>query len=247
MKALGHFILAIQFLTRIHLTGKNMPCEKEDFKGAMSFFTIIGLIIGLFQYGAFCLTFYLTGEAFMSAVVTTFVGIYLTGGMHLDGLADLFDGFGAQKDREKTLEIMKDSRVGSFGVIGLLADITLHIAGIMALRSNPLWIVLVPLVGKWSVVLLCYTGTCASKGLGALWIQNISRKGVLLNTLVVIGIGSWILKPLDLGLLLLLALFYTLGFKKVVTQKLGGVTGDCLGAMQQLTEWLVLLLLLSFQ
>lgn len=243
MKGLQHFILATQFLTRIHLTNKNMPCEKEDFRGAMNFFALIGCIIGLGQYVVYSFFMYVTGEALLAAVGATFTGIFLTGGLHLDGLADIFDGFGAQTNRERTLEIMKDSRVGSFGVIGLILDILLHVACLAALDKMPLAIILVPVIGKWTVVLLCYTGKCATQGLGALWIENIKGGGVLINTLVVIGAILCILPFFKGGLVLLGAALTMWYAKHKFTQKLGGITGDCLGAMEQIGEWAVLLLL----
>jgi adenosylcobinamide-GDP ribazoletransferase len=245
MKVVAHFVLGLQFLTRINLTKKNMPCQQQDFRGAMNYFTLIGLIIGFLQYGVFSLSFALTKEIFLSATLATFAGVFVTGGMHLDGLADLFDGFGAQKDRLATLEIMKDSRVGSFGAIALLLDISLHITAIAALSSRPVWIIAAPMIGKWGVVLLCYAGKCASKGLGALWIQNIGKGGVAFNTLIVIG-ALFLFSPLQLALLLASIFAFMLYFKKRVTDKLGGVTGDCLGAMQQMIEWLVLVMLVIF-
>lgn len=243
MKGLQHFILATQFLTRIHLTNKNMPCEKEDFRGAMNFFTFLGLIIGIGQYGVYSALLYFAKEPLVAAVGATFMGIFLTGGMHLDGLADIFDGFGAQTSRDRTLEIMKDSRVGSFGVIGLMLDMLLHVAAFTTLAKTPLMIILVPVLGKLTVVLLCYKGICGTKGLGALWIQNIKKGGVLINALIAVGVTLCMLPPFK-ALILLGSCFLVMSYAKhLFTQKLGGITGDCLGAMEQIGEWVVLILL----
>lgn len=243
MRAIQNFILGLQFLTRINVTKKSMPCEKEDFKGAMNFFVIIGLIVGLLQYGTYEI-FSTLGNEIFGVFMATLAGIYFTGGIHLDGLADIFDGFGANADPERTLDIMKDSCCGTFGVVALMIDVLFHLIAFYTLKDYPLAIILVPMSGKLGICLLCKLGKNLKQGLGALWIENISSTGVAINVIVATLVSFLILGDLIMTLLLLGLIgagIYYLNHK--YTSKLGGLTGDCLGATNQLIEWLVLIYL----
>ncbi|MGL4736508.1 MAG: adenosylcobinamide-GDP ribazoletransferase [Cellulosilyticaceae bacterium] len=242
MKIYYHFVLGIQFLTRIPLTQKPVPCEKEDFRGAIRFFCLIGAIVGVTQYGVYALALCGVDPAF-AAFLAAIAGLAITGGIHLDGLSDVFDGFGAQAGRERTFEIMKDSRVGAFGVMAIVMDLLFHAIGFAALSSVPTTLVLVPVFAKLSVVLLCRIGKNAKAGLGALWIENIDWKGIVLNVCIAIGLGGLIIGWFKTLILVVIVVGATYYLRKVYTDKLGGITGDCLGATNQLIEWLVILCL----
>lgn len=238
MKKLRQWVLAMQFLTRIPITNKSMPAEPEDFKGAMCFFTFIGLIIGgftwlLFKLGAFI-------DPLLGALLATVGGIWITGGIHLDGLSDIFDGFGANRDAKRTLEIMKDSHIGTFGVVALMIDFAYHFIGFYLLKETPELIILVPISGKLGICFLCLIGKSISKGLGALWIKNISPVGFLFNLAIFSGMGlifmKWNKVVLGLGLILIMVSL----LNKKFTNKLEGLNGDCLGATQQMVEWMIL-------
>ena len=241
MKKLKQFILGVQFLTRIPIRA-NMPAEPSDFKGALCFFTTIGLLIGSVEWILFSLGMQI--DPLLGALLATIGGIWITGGMHLDGLADVFDGFGANRDQERTLEIMKDSRIGSFGVLGLLIDFAIHLIGFYLLRDTPLLIIWVPISAKLTVCILCHIGKNIKKGLGALWIENISKAGLGVNIGVFLLIGCllvpWQFAAIGLGVVYSLAVL----LNKKFTNKLTGLNGDCLGAASQITEWFVILYLL---
>lgn len=243
MKVVNRFILGIQFLTRIPLTSRAVPCEREDFSGAMFYFTTIGAIIGGIQYLVFWLMNQLVPGDF-AAFLAVITGVIVTGGIHLDGLSDIFDGFGANANRERTMEIMKDSRVGAFGVLAIVLDLLFHLVAFQALKEQPMNVILVPVFAKMGVVLLCFIGKNAKQGLGALWIENIGILGLLFNAVIAFVLGvliCGILKTLVIGVAICIA---TYSLKNTYTKKLGGVTGDCLGATNQLLEWLILILLI---
>lgn len=240
MKPLQNFVLGLQFLTRINVTKKNMPCEKEDFRGAMYFFVAIGMIVGILQYAVFQIFNSLGHEAF-AIFMATLAGIYLTGGIHLDGVADIFDGFGANANRERTLEIMKDSHIGAFGVVALMIDILYHLVAFYALKDYPIAFIMVPMSGKLGICLLCKLGKNIKQGLGALWIENIKGLGVSINLLLAVIVFTLLLGNVlvAVGMLGVIGLG-VYGLNKKFTQKLGGLNGDCLGATNQMIEWLVL-------
>lgn len=242
MKSYYHFVLGIQFLTRIPITQKPVPCEKEDFRGAIRFFCIIGMIVGLVQYLVYKLAL-LGLPAHFAAFLAAMAGLAVTGGIHLDGLSDVFDGFGAQAGRERTFEIMKDSRVGAFGVMAIVMDLLFHAIGFSVLADAPARVILIPVFAKLSVALLCRIGKNAKEGLGALWIENIDKKGILLNGVGAIVIGCIFIGWLQTVIVTLIVIGATYYLRGIYTRKLGGITGDCLGATNQLIEWLVILCL----
>lgn len=242
MKIYYHFVLCIQFLTRIPITQKPVPCEKEDFRGAIRFFCVIGIIVGVTQYMVYMLAMQGIQTDF-AAFLAALAGVAVTGGIHLDGLSDVFDGFGAQASREKTFEIMKDSRVGAFGAMAIIIDLVFHAIGFTALIGTPSQLILVPVFAKLSVVILCRIGKNAKAGLGALWIENIDNKGLLLNIGVTVLMGLLIVGWFETLILMLIVIGATYYLRKTYTNKLGGITGDCLGATNQLIEWLVILCL----
>ena len=226
MKVINRFILGIQFLTRIPITSRPVPCEPEDFRGAMYFFTTIGAIVGGLQYLVFIVTRYFLPGGF-AALLAAIAGIVITGGIHLDGLADIFDGFGANAERERTFEIMKDSRVGAFGALAIMLDLLMHFVAFQYVIRRPSLIILVPVFAKLGVVFLCFIGKNAKKGLGALWIENIDFKGLLCNALIAIIIAILINGVLGACILGIWVILATYGLNKKFTNKLGGVTGDC--------------------
>lgn len=238
MKKLKQWVLAMQFLTRIPITKANMPAEPEDFKGAMCFFTFIGLIVGGFTWLLFELGAYV--DPLLGALLATIGGIWITGGIHLDGLSDVFDGFGANRDAKRTLEIMKDSHVGTFGVLALIIDFVYHFIGFYLLKDHPLFIIWVPVSAKLGICIICAIGKNISKGLGSLWIENISRPGLFVNLLLFMGVGASIMhwEKMLLGLGLVFGTVILLNRK--FTNKLEGLNGDCLGATQQIVEWAIL-------
>lgn len=114
------FITALQFLTRIHL--KNQPdLTIEDFGRSTKFFPLVGAILGfIYLLAAWCLIAVFGWANFVTTILVL-LPVFVTGGLLLDGYMDTADGVFSARDRERKLEIMKDSRVGSFGVIALVA------------------------------------------------------------------------------------------------------------------------------
>ncbi|MGL4345940.1 MAG: adenosylcobinamide-GDP ribazoletransferase [Cellulosilyticaceae bacterium] len=239
MRIINHLILGIQFLTRIPLTQKPVPCEPKDFKGAIRFFSVIGLIVGFIQYIVFQGMSYLVPGDF-AAFLAALAGVVVTGGIHLDGLSDIFDGFGANASRERTFEIMKDSRVGAFGALAIVMDLMFHIIGFQMLQDQPIVVIMVPVFAKLSVALLCRVGKNAKAGLGALWIENIDNAGMWLNGATAIVVGILLVGVIPTFVLVSVVIGVTFYLRRYFTQKLGGITGDCLGATNQLLEWVIL-------
>lgn len=127
MQALKHFLLAVQFFTRIPITGalaQWVGYSPAMLRASAAHFPGVGWVVGAVASGVFgLLCWYLPpahGITWVAAVFSTVATVLLTGGFHEDGLADLADGLGGSHQRERALEIMKDSRIGAFGAMALV-------------------------------------------------------------------------------------------------------------------------------
>lgn len=236
--------IAGSFLTRFPVAG-NVPCDSLRLGRSMAFFPAVGLILGLLLAGAD------RGLAvFLPRAVTDGLLVLLlvlaTGALHLDGLADTVDGLAGGRDRESALRIMKDSRVGAMGAIALVMALLLKY---LALHSIPeefkgAALVLAPSAGRWAPVVLAAFSPYVRPGGGTgAFSDHVGKREILIATATVsaaalglFGIRALLLLPL----LALTAAGLFLYFRK----KLGGVTGDVLGASVEIVEVLTLMLLL---
>lgn len=246
MKALTKdFLLMIQFLTRLPVN-LSLPCEKENFRRGTLFFPLVGLIIGCIQW----LTYWLLIKVLpvnITAIFVMLIGILLTGGLHIDGLGDTCDGFFAFKGKDRIIEIMKDSRVGTYSCIAIIIDLLLRYTSFSNLISGnySLAIIAAPIVAKTIFVLMFYIGKQAkAAGTGNLFIGNVGKKELIGAFLVGIIIISLVLGITDALVVTAIAVVITILFNKFCEHKIGGLTGDTLGANNELVE--ILTLVLSF-
>ncbi len=242
-------LVAIQFLTRL-----SVPPFKhynpQWLHQSSRHFPAVGLLVGLLCAGVFWLGSLLF-TPLVAAVLSTAFGIKLTGAFHEDGLADSCDGLGGGLTRERTLTIMKDSRLGTYGVLGLVSALLLKIS---LLASMPIPIAVIALIiGHTASRLLCisllsllpYGGEiehAKAKPMAQQLtpIQGLYSSGWLIvaiilvalifpNTMQQIGLAQWLLA-------MILALIATDYMRRLLRRRLDGYTGDGLGATQQLSE-----------
>ncbi|WP_350643009.1 adenosylcobinamide-GDP ribazoletransferase [Psychrobacter sp. HY3-MNA-CIBAN-0198] len=242
-------LVATQFLTRLPVPSfKNY--NPQWLHESSRHFPAVGLLVGLLCAGVFWLGSILF-TPLVAAVLSTAFGIKLTGAFHEDGLADSCDGLGGGLTRERTLTIMKDSRLGTYGVLGLVSALLLKIS---LLASMSLSVAIVALIiGHTASRLLCisllallpYGGEIehakakpmaqqltALKGLfssGWLLVAGVLVVLIFPNAIQQIGIAQWLLA-------LVLALVATEYMRRLLRRRLDGYTGDGLGATQQLSE-----------
>lgn len=242
-------LVAVQFLTRLPVP-LFKHYDPQWLHQSSRHFPAVGLLVGLLCAGVFWLGSILF-TPLVAAVLSTAFGIKLTGAFHEDGLADSCDGLGGGLTRERTLTIMKDSRLGTYGVLGLVSALLLKIS---LLASMPLSIAVVALIiGHTVSRLLCisllsllpYGGeiehakakpmaqqlTPLQGLLSSGWLLLAGLLVVLVfpNTVQQIGIGRWLLA-------IILALIATDYMRRLLRRRLDGYTGDGLGATQQLSE-----------
>jgi adenosylcobinamide-GDP ribazoletransferase len=236
------FPLALTFLTKVPWPWQG-DATPQDLARSMLWFPWIGALLGLTYAGAWWgLDLLVPGPA--AAALLLALTVLSTGALHLDGLADTADGLGGGHTPADRLRIMKDSRVGSFGVISLVLALLLKFAFFLALASKgpalcPLF--LFPVVSRWGMTFLAFLAPYARPegGLGQAMTQGLSHRilagstvGALVLAVAAAGVQGLLLL-LAAGVAVWLASHY---FKRL----LGGVTGDVLGASNELLEILVL-------
>lgn len=235
--------LALVFLTRIPLSLGFDPAPR-DWGRAACFFPVVGLLLGALLLSAAALP--PTAGSPLAAALLLLLWVALTGGLHLDGLADVCDAWsGGGGDRERTLALLKDPRAGAMAVIGVALTLLLKFAALQSLLQPQRWqaLLLAPVVGRATMLgLLLTTPYVRPGGLGAVFTAQLPRAagaGVLAATGVFcLGLLGWGGLAL-IGIAGVNLLFLRYSFVK----RLGGITGDTLGAACELAETLVLVIL----
>ena len=237
---MNSFLIGLQFLTRIHLVRQTV-WTAEDFGRSTRFFPLVGLVLGICYALAAWLLLYAFGMRSLTAALLLILPLLLTGGLHADGFMDTADGVFSGRDRARKLEIMKDSRVGAFGVVSFVMLMFVQ----FALLSDMAWPLLVPalfvmpIIGRLAMVLAVACFPYAREdGMGKTFADMADR-----STVVIAALTTAVL-VLPWGVLataaLVLGTLFALLFCRTMTNILGGVTGDVYGAATVLTETLVL-------
>jgi adenosylcobinamide-GDP ribazoletransferase len=240
------FLLMLQFLTRLPIN-LSLPCEKENFRRGTMFFPIVGFVIGGLQWILFFLTMtFLPGNTI--AIFILLLGILITGGLHIDGLGDTCDGFFAFKVKDRIIEIMKDSRIGTYSCIAIIIDLLLKYSSTtnLIVTGNSLGIIAAPVIGRTAFVFLFYIGRQAKAvGTGNLFIGNVGKKELFIATILGYIICGILVGPMKALVLIVAALALTYVFNRFCESKIDGLTGDTLGANNEIIEIFMLILAFS--
>jgi adenosylcobinamide-GDP ribazoletransferase len=219
-----------------------MDYADADVGPSAIFFPAIGLILGsLLALVNFVLEPF--ARAGLLSVILVSLLAFLTRGLHLDGVGDTFDGLGAGGDRDHMLSVMDDSHIGIFGLIAIVLVLFLKIHALEGLDVDRWRGLLVALIlGRWSMVLLAYRSKSAKDGLGSRLIDHLQTKHFLLATLLTLLLVTAIWRANGIVMMSWVAVFTTAS-KAYLHRRLGGVTGDTLGAVGELSETSVMVLL----
>jgi len=238
-----NLLLFIQFFTRIPVK-LSLPCEKENFRRGSVFLPIVGLIIGAIQWGVYRL-FIEVLPLNPTIVIVLLTGVLLTGGLHIDGLGDTCDGFFAFKGSDKIIEIMKDSRIGTYSCIATIFDFLFKYTLIAAIAPKfSMAIIAAPMVSRFTTVFLAsISNTAKNTGTGNLFIANVGKIQLFITSVITIGILILIMNPWNVIILLISGLILSYILNKFCKSKIGGITGDILGANNELVEILTLILI----
>jgi adenosylcobinamide-GDP ribazoletransferase len=211
----------------------------------MRYYPLVGAVLGILSAGL--LTLALRGFSTSVAVVTAVIGLILfSGALHLDGFADMCDGFYGHHERDRILAIMKDSHSGAMAIVGVFCLLALKIALLVSLPATRTVsaLILAPTLGRWSMVWLSESSTYArpERGTASSYIGHVNRQTLLIATFLCAGIASRVLKAQGLEVMVLAAVFTRL-FRRYTERRIGGMTGDTLGACSELVEVFTLALL----
>ncbi|USD63986.1 adenosylcobinamide-GDP ribazoletransferase [Vibrio sp. SCSIO 43136] len=243
------FCLALSFFSRLPVPS-DTPYSPERMNRSGRFFALVGLLLGTLcalSYWVFAAILPITVAVFLTMVIS----LLLTGAFHEDGLADMADGIGGGMTLERRLEIMKDSRLGTYGA----ATLTLALLG--------KFLLLIELAQVTSLVPILMSGYVVSRAVAATLIRSMDYVTDAANSkakplaqsqsaseqafLYLCGALSLLWLPLELAVGVAAALLVLRSlFKRWLNSRLGGFTGDCLGAGQQLAELAFYLICLAY-
>lgn len=221
----------------------------EDLNGrAMLWYPLAGVLVGLCVAASYLVAYLFGLPEVLGALIAVVVAVVATGGLHEDGLADVLDGFGGGLSREDKLSIMRDSRVGNFGVLALLLSIGLR-AGALAGLATPGavgygYIAAAALSRAAMVPVARFLPSARVEGFAAS-VGRPSLQRTLGSVLLALAIAWWCVGWVAFPALLVGALA-TAGVASLARQQIGGYTGDVLGAVQQAVEVVVLILLVAW-
>ncbi|MCK4261981.1 adenosylcobinamide-GDP ribazoletransferase [bacterium] len=233
------FLVALQFLTIVPV--KLKAVTEENLSRSVAWFPVVGLIIG----AVLCLVNMAGMPPMVVKGLVLVALIVLTGGLHLDGFADTCDGFFSGKGKEETLAIMRDSRLGAMGVIGLILLLLLKFALLVSLphgRVEMSSLLLMPAIGRWAMVVIGYLTPYARRrgGKGSFHTSNnINYRDFAEATLITLIVSLLLFGFLAI-LLMLTVYLLILGIRWFSLRKIGGITGDVSGAGGELSEILIL-------
>lgn len=234
------FFNALTFYTR--LSAPKWVIYKPDYQAKCSkYLPWIGALIGVYAALIYWLCQFIFPES-LAIILSMFTSIIMTGGIHEDGLADCCDGFGGGWDKQQILSIMKDSRVGTYAVLGLILVFLLKYAALLEIEETILTIIFAHCFSRFLPLLIMRKSAYAGR-------QEESKSSDLTfplsnMDLLVAAIPALIcivLLPASFSTVILPCLLLTLWLNQYFQHRIGGYTGDCLGCCQQLNELLIYL------
>jgi len=253
MKILKDLSLAIRFLTIIPIASfppsnvTNQDKEEdleENFANSMAFFPLVGMLIGVLLVILRRIFYYLPVSPLVGDTLILIVWIWLSGGLHLDGFADSVDGFLGGHDKEEILKIMKDSSTGAKGVVALVSLLLLKF---VLLIETPLFLkdavlFFTPTIGRWSMVIAAFIGKPArlKNSMGKLFMDYVGWRELAFASLTMSVIGILLFRLYFLHLVII-GIGIVLLILKYCQKRIGGISGDILGAINEIVEVSILL------
>jgi adenosylcobinamide-GDP ribazoletransferase len=240
MKLFRGFFVALSFLTRIPIRHKHEP----QVGAAAPWFPIVGVVVGAIvgavAWGVSNLTTPLVGAA-----VAVLVGVLITGAFHEDGLADIADAFVGGWTTEQRLKILKDPLHGSYGVAAMCGSIVLRICALSAISPRDMFTAAIAahcFARAGALALMLTTSLARHEGLGSDYVRSLRRSPAIVSllvslSLVIFLVGVWSIAVVGATIVGAATIRWW------SNKKIGGITGDVLGAAEQLSEALILVAL----
>lgn len=241
---------ALSFLTIVPLPGRR-EASPEAVGGSLGYFPAAGLVIGLILAGLNWLLVLFLPSALVNGLLLVAL-VVITGGLHLDGLADTCDGIAAHKTVEDRWRVMRDSHVGAFGVVGIFLLLLVQYVALNSLPQSllPATLVLMPVVSRWAMVYVVFVYPYARPtGLGKVFKQGAGWSSLTLATLITLAVAIiWagvahftFFYLVGLGIIVSIWII-VVAMATFLQRKFDGLTGDTYGAINELVEVSVLIL-----
>lgn len=236
------FLTLISFFTRIPI-GNKIEYKEENFIKALSLYSLMGAVIGLLLAFIY-LIFNNTYMNLLRGLVLTFGYLLITGGIHLDGMADTSDGIFSGRTGEKIFEIMSDSHIGAFGVLSLIMIVLSQF--VLFSYANIYMIFMMPIVGRACVIIASFNKKYAkkSKGMGTLFIESIDSKVLSINLLILLFFILLIPNKLITITASIVTLMASYFISCMIEDKIGGMTGDTCGFITEICQIIFMILIL---
>ena len=237
------FLIAVQFLTRLPV--RIGALDNRDIGASYAYFPAVGLLVGVLLAGVDTTLHFAGFGNFASSAITVISLVVLTGAIHLDGLADTCDALYSGRGREEMLRIMRDPRSGAMGVVGIVSVLILKVALLCMLTgpSRPFAIVAMCVLGRWAMVFALQSAPYArEEGKAKHYCEGANRSRTFAAAAITLAAVSI---PVHLNGIAIFAIITGVTYLMTArtTRLLGGITGDTLGATDELMETLTLFLL----
>ncbi len=248
------FLAAVMFLTRIPVP-RWAGHDPARLARSTAYFPLVGLLVGLLG-GAAVWAAARVWTPLVAAALSTAATVWATGAFHEDALADSCDGFGGGWERDQVLAIMKDSRIGSYGAVGLALVLVTKVGAVAAIAGADAGLALRALVvahtlGRWSSLPLIWALPYVREGDGSKgrpFAASVTAPRLAAGSAITAAVTAVALAPLGPAIIaaaLALASLVTALGARYFRRRIGGMTGDCLGAANQMVELCTYLLLAS--
>jgi len=237
---MNSFFTALSFLSVLPLPGR--AAARKPLPAAVFWFPVAGLILGAILAAANVILSALNLNQPAAAAVIIVLLTMLTGGLHTDGLADTFDAFFSGKSKDEMLVIMRDPHIGSIGVIAITSTLLLKVVflGSVAPAQTANALLLACMLGRWAMVTVMFLFPYArTDGKPKAFMDGLRKRTVIAATALSAAI-AFALSGLTAVALMCVAGITAYAFASIARKKIGGITGDCLGAINEITEVTVL-------
>jgi adenosylcobinamide-GDP ribazoletransferase len=229
-------LFALQFLTRIPVAPRGAP-SADDLRRATGFYSVVGLLVGGAAAAVYRGSISIL-PASVSIVLALLFGVIVTGALHEDGLADCADGFAGSREPARALEIMRDSRIGTFGALAITFALLLKFTLISALGERDVIrsLIVAAALSRWLVLPMALLFPAARRdGLGSAFANYVGPVQILIGAVPVLLSGAFLY-----GLRFIVVASGAIAavglFGWYCRRRIGGITGDCLGAAIQVAE-----------
>jgi adenosylcobinamide-GDP ribazoletransferase len=232
MEVLRQLVAAFMLLTRLPVWRLKLAMPRSQTASVWAY-PVVGGVVGVIGAGVFAVCNLAGLQPLPSAVITLTAQLFATGALHEDGLADLADGFGGGRDRQRKLEIMRDSNIGTFGALALGLSMLLRVSAIAGLADPTLWLIAIGTLSRTAMLGLLATTKPARRDGIAASLHTLPKLAVAVG--MGIGVASALILPHPIVAIMACAAV-TLGLRWLCLRQIDGQTGDVLGACAVLAE-----------